>query len=555
MGLVTSAYAVPVSVSYQITTNGTGPGFLEKTAKGVHRMISFGPCGNCTDPDFPVCTHPEGVMSVDLQDLAKTPVGEANIFVSFGGGPTYVGSGQWTYGSLECAPVQCPEAYGGGSTGAGTASGGSFSARVPFEGKFRITVPMALRMGTCVISACGCPECPGPWPGCCGCNLGPEPRCCGAGNDEFTVTVTYKSTTPTTVTKTCLQNGTAMVEPDAVWHQVASASCMTVPDSPTGYTCTANSMLDTKCVMIAPGEDPNAAGPSSSGPDLWVKVSPPPLNLKLSVSPKEILPSGSTVPQTAVVTVQVTESGGPASGKVVKLSLSPTANPGHDVQTHTNNSSGVRSGSLSAPQCTTDASGGCTVTYIAAQAAAEVSIKANLADDESVKDETSVKVGVDLGSIPASGLGFVFKDSDAKHTDNRGAASQLSAAAIKIGELYEKYFAALPAEEQAWYSGTLRYTDASLPRGGLYDFFNSQNKAGADWTPPHNTHRFGRDLDISKKSSDPKPNHDKSLRDAMKEALNTTQVANPPSFPLGGGIYDEDEFHYHIRVLEGDGQP
>lgn len=231
LGLTTSAWAVPVSFTYQITTKGSGPGLTDATATGQHRMVSYGTCGNCVDPGFPMCVSPEGVMYADLPGLALTPAGEDNIQVTFAGGATYIGTNQWSFSDLTCGPCHT----GGGLTGAGTASSGSFSARIPFSGGFRVTVPMDLRRGTCSIYACGCPGCVN-GPGCCACNLGPEPRCCGTGADVFNISITYKKQSAN-APKACTQSGAAEIEPDSLWHAIVGATCMTDPDTPTAWTC------------------------------------------------------------------------------------------------------------------------------------------------------------------------------------------------------------------------------------------------------------------------------------------------------------------------------
>jgi hypothetical protein len=138
----------------------------------------------------------------------------------------------------------------------------------------------------------------------------------------------------------------------------------------------------------------------------------------------------------------------------------------------------------------------------------------------------------------------------------------LAAVAARIGALYAKEVAKvvkdLSPSEAALVAVTLRYTDASLERGGLYDI-------NSDWIPPHSYHRFGRDLDIAKRGKNAagdefvggqevRVNVESILR-ALMTALDTSEVNVPPEFPLGGGVYDEDSLHYHIRVLGGETLP
>jgi len=218
---------------------------------------------------------------------------------------------------------------------------------------------------------------------------------------------------------------------------------------------------------------------------------------------------------------------------------------------------------MKAPSCVTDSNGTCQIDYQAAEAAAHVFVEASLMAYPLVKSGVGIEVGVSgLSTFPSSGPGFVFGGQDDNHGSNSHAIPELVARGILVAALYKAEVDQLKPEERAKVATRLRYRDASLERGGLYDL--SVDRSGAkrtpNWTPPHSNHRFGRDLDIADVGLNDKnaraPTHAPAFLKAMKDSLGVDSVAvqgtNP--FPLGGGIYDEGN-HYHIRVLSGGGAP
>ena len=264
--------------------------------------------------------------------------------------------------------------------------------------------------------------------------------------------------------------------------------------------------------------------------------------VSVSVVPAEVLPSGTKAVQTASVRVHVTRNGEPALATGVQLGLEAVSNPGH---AHAAAGGGaVCAGYLALPVCVTDNGGNCEVTYQAAQAAATVKITAELAGHAGVKGEATVQVKVNLGSFASSGNGYVFEGQVANHGGNTYGAGNLVSAGAAIAQRYADYVADLSPEQQAGVATRLRFTDASLEWGGLYDIHSN-------WVPPHHYHRYGRDLDIAVVGLDIAGNrvgvHIESLEVATEEILHA-QVQTS-GFPLSGGILDEGD-HYHIRVLE-----
>ena len=287
--------------------------------------------------------------------------------------------------------------------------------------------------------------------------------------------------------------------------------------------------------------------------------------LALSITPKKILPSGADGKQYALVSVMVTASDGSAvTGKKVVFTIQCLDNPGHKVEEHCADDAVIlekRMGKLSSYNCTVS-DGVCGIHYEASEAAAQVLIHAEMEDNPTVADETQVAVGVSLAAFPDANA-YVFTGTDKKHWSNEYGTTALVAAGWQIAKAYGDKVQELPAEEKAKYATKLRFTDASLERGGLYDMWywskSVQAMVGACWTRPHRYHRFGRDLDIGLRGLDDYGQETevnvKSLEKAIQEVIkNDIYIQGADNFPIGGGGYFEEN-HYHVRILGGDTEP
>ena len=282
----------------------------------------------------------------------------------------------------------------------------------------------------------------------------------------------------------------------------------------------------------------------------------------VSVSADKLLPVGTDSPemtQWSEVTAAATLAGRPAGFKFLIFTVTAMDSPGHKVEKHAPAARGVLEGGFLdllhggiAPMVigTTGEDGKCTVRYLPPRVAADVHVEVSMMEKSSNVATAAISVGVELGSFPASGLGYVFKPADSCHTDNKGAVAELRSVAGRIAEIYAGRIMGLPDEERARYAPTLRFTDASLPRGGLYDI--AQERDGTPrippWAAPHTYHRYGYDLDIAVMGAagdDLLPVHEDTLRKAMQVALNEPSL--PGVFPIYGGLLFEGN-HYHMRA-------
>ena len=120
------------------------------------------------------------------------------------------------------------------------------------------------------------------------------------------------------------------------------------------------------------------------------------------------------------------------------------------------------------------------VKYKADEVSGEEKIIAEIVNRE-VKCEETVRVRVP-GFVSLGGGYYSLKTqpSDNKHTGVYNVSSWVRGLFNRIAAIYNQRF---PDD------GTLVVTDASLAWGGLYDYMNT-------WSPPHNTHRIGTDIDV-----------------------------------------------------------
>ncbi len=88
-------------------------------------------------------------------------------------------------------------------------------------------------------------------------------------------------------------------------------------------------------------------------------------------------------------------------------------------------------------------------------------------------------------ALPPSAHYVLLENRDTKHPANHYLTPSAAGRIARLAETYHKRFPADPV---------LRLNDASLERGGVFDFdFPGRT---VFWRKPHKTHRFGKDIDI-----------------------------------------------------------
>jgi hypothetical protein len=134
--------------------------------------------------------------------------------------------------------------------------------------------------------------------------------------------------------------------------------------------------------------------------------------------------------------------------------------------------------------------------------------------------------------IPRAGHDYVFKAGTDTHPQNNFGTAQLRDAAIGCFGQYLLDVAA--AELDPFLDGGSQFvvTEVGLPSGGLLDLH-------ADWNPPHQTHRFGRQMDLRSQSGGVQLFDRETLRmlrKACRQAeLSVTVETNPHHFHLSLG--------------------
>ncbi len=256
--MASAVMAATVPVQYNITTHGTGPGVEMVSRTATSQTISKGECHTCSGG----CVFIPGIPDIGITDLLQVPVGDTNLSFQVSAGGPYVQTGGWSWDTHPCQGV---------NTGGGPESGGNI--RVPVSCfQFRIGAKVETKPN----QFCQCIRQPN---GQCalGCDEVGVSSCAPSGS--MSLAVTYKRASAN-APKSCQQSGTEFVEADGLWHPVASATCMTVPDTATVWAGSAQltgtgTGSKIESVMTRIDIDPNTSPtPYPAGPKLWVRVEP-----------------------------------------------------------------------------------------------------------------------------------------------------------------------------------------------------------------------------------------------------------------------------------------
>jgi len=195
-------------------------------------------------------------------------------------------------------------------------------------------------------------------------------------------------------------------------------------------------------------------------------------SITVTVNPTAICPTSCGLsPTTATATATLTLYGSPVSGKEVYFTASGTGGG------HSHN--GTRPvGTFSPSHGTTNANGQVTSTYTASIAGGTYTLQAT---SQGVFDTCSLDVRVSgLGSL-GGGSYYTLVGATGTHPSNHYGTSGTRSALQNVATSFHDKCPEAP---------DLTYNDMSLVKGGLFDI-------NADWAPPHDTHRIGRNCDCS----------------------------------------------------------
>lgn len=195
--------------------------------------------------------------------------------------------------------------------------------------------------------------------------------------------------------------------------------------------------------------------------------------------PTETRPAGTGGSSAVIITAKVTDSANPKPGVVVSFSVDVTANSGG----HDHDDASRPKGGLSVPQGTTDANGEIRLTFTAPQLAGVHTIKAICGgcSNSPASKEIQVKVPdlVEMLADTAKPATYTLVGATGNHKSNHWFTSSAGGVLQKVTDAMFK---------TGW--GSVGVNDGSLLWGGLFDI-----KGG--WTPSHQEHRMGTEVDIS----------------------------------------------------------
>lgn len=266
----------------------------------------------------------------------------------------------------------------------------------------------------------------------------------------------------------------------------------------------------------------------------------------------------------AFVRVADAQTGAPKSGAQVKIVVDVNANSGGHAHHDTNRPKGAL-GSVggnacgSAPQpascitLTTDPNGEAHFTFTAPQASGIHTITATCISPTCSAPATGnidVKVA---GLVPLSSTSSIYQLVGVTNTHalNQYLTPEAVDVARRLAILYQEEFPSSPL---------LRYNDASLPYGGVFDICTSkETTAGCrldcqlqadgtytcSWNKPHKEHRRGTVLDIRANNDTataiPRRNDGEFRRIARELKANPGKAPHSPNSPTNR--------HWHVRLL------
>ncbi len=244
------------------------------------------------------------------------------------------------------------------------------------------------------------------------------------------------------------------------------------------------------------------------------------------VIPESQRPIGYSEDRTTTTIVISSNKITPPEGCTVNFSVGPVKNSGGHIEDNNAHTGTRQRGTISTITLPGGSQGTASVTYRSSEVSGEERITAELVDSGQIG---AFNVNIKVPWLePLSGEYFSLKCdiepancSNYKHTDFYNVQSWVNSMFNEIAYEYQEKF---PNDEM------LVVTDASLARGGLYDYKNT-------WDTPHTYHRIGTDIDVRSKNI-PKDN-----RDEFKQI-----VCDNYGFPKLESPGKDNE-HYHLYFL------
>jgi len=188
---------------------------------------------------------------------------------------------------------------------------------------------------------------------------------------------------------------------------------------------------------------------------------------------------------------------------------------------------------------TTDASGGFSFTYTAPDVSGDYKLTASC-NNCTQEGTDQIWVGIkDLVPLPNDSAYVLLPNPDYFHPENHFLTMDAESRLLELADLYRQTF---PSEPR------LHLNDASLERGGLFDF---GAKDGAPWKPGHKTHRFGAEIDIranpqvQKATAIPEQNFEQ-----FEEYVARVRGTLCPE--TGVAYAGMSKQHYHVCLMGGD---
>lgn len=116
------------------------------------------------------------------------------------------------------------------------------------------------------------------------------------------------------------------------------------------------------------------------------------------------------------------------------------------------------------------------------------------------------------------GIGYVLTGDKQQHPSNHWGVPNFLAAVSSVATQFVEVYPDTP----------LLYNDISLEYGGVFDV-QTRTSTGYDWTPPHDTHRLGKNMDIGV----PRGHRQ---REKAVELFESASVH----------VFKEDPYHWHL---------
>ncbi len=205
--------------------------------------------------------------------------------------------------------------------------------------------------------------------------------------------------------------------------------------------------------------------------------------LSIDLWPTEVSPAATGGISTSVVVARVAQ---PTAGCSVAFEVEPRSSEGHDHGIHPKAKGGI----FLPMACTVNENSPiCQVIYSAPEIAGEEQITVILKQGttEVERQTASMRVRVPgLTALPAGGAVYELLRSDHHGTQTHYGVPGLVSKVVSLALVYNSEL-----QRQDGLDHRLRIGNLSLPGGGLLDVFG-------DWKPPHQSHRRGVNVDISR---------------------------------------------------------